>query len=606
MKICSSSEVLIVAFLSLATVTMTSAGSDMMSNLVGPTWTTVEDEFLLEHDEVHGIDGLSEEKRVPHEALYKDVEAVISELPAENSYIREALQEAVAKLHHADDALEKQALTSLPDELTVPAGGTAEGRSFLCSLQKLIGFSCQGSPDEKVQQRTAAVLPSLRGAAKVTEDLLAETRRATERGFDVLKFDLYEGGVPKTPEAAKKVAQRIVDAAKEDREKFLQPVVTSVGGIKGDVRAEDMQSSAKNNPAVESGGLKDKNVRVKLGFGIIGFAGLAAVPQILLLAVLCIELPRSMGMVDLNVRDLLKGYRLFLTFCAPEAVGLGIVFVVAVFLRFHGEITIPNDPVDVEVWEELKAEWPVLMGGDTLLNLQSMLRLLIFMSAAFRAGIVPRCRAKGIVIALNSPLSGVAAVISLASMLARARLCTQAAVYRPEGPLSLGGHLPYFCDLCSVPFLMFVAYSTFRPNSGSPWCTTAAIAFAMWIASQNYLNLAHASIDFLFTLAHVLEFFAALAFLGRATMTSIREIDSDKHGTVLVSFVYMLMAFQQALAAYYFFTHFDYSPNLVGTGRPFGVIIWSNVFAFGAYLCAAVLYLSGLCAESPKHRKTSR
>jgi hypothetical protein len=40
------------------------------------------------------------------------------------------------------------------------------------------------------------------------------------------------------------------------------------------------------------------------GFGIVGFAGLAAMPQILLcttavMTVMCIELPRSLGMVEL-------------------------------------------------------------------------------------------------------------------------------------------------------------------------------------------------------------------------------------------------------------------------------------------------------------------
>mmetsp|Transcript_35215 Transcript_35215/g.63914 ORF Transcript_35215/g.63914 Transcript_35215/m.63914 type:complete len:396 (-) Transcript_35215:164-1351(-) len=358
------------------------------------------------------------------------------------------------------------------------------------------------------------------------------------------------------------------------------------------------------------------------GFGIIGFAGLAAVPQILLgttavFTVLCIELPRSLGMVDMNASDVFKGCRRFLAYCAPEAFGLACVFILAVLLRLRGDMQVPTDPLEVEVWEEIKAEWPVLMGGDTLLNLQSMLRLLIFMSAAFRAGLFNGFSSKqmvttsadqgnGSVAALVSPLSGMGAALSLGGMLARTRLCTQASIYRLEGPLSMGGDLPMFCDLCSVPLLMALAFSALRPSSGSPVRTAAATAFALWVASRHYLNLAKdSSMDGLFTLTYVLEFLAALAFMGRAAMSSGHEVEGGQRGRAFVGFVHVLMAFQQALSAYYFLTAFEPSPNLVGSGRPFCVIIWSNLLAFGAYLCAAGLCLGGLCAESAERGESN-
>mmetsp|Transcript_17492 Transcript_17492/g.32380 ORF Transcript_17492/g.32380 Transcript_17492/m.32380 type:complete len:400 (+) Transcript_17492:109-1308(+) len=359
------------------------------------------------------------------------------------------------------------------------------------------------------------------------------------------------------------------------------------------------------------------------GFGIIGFAGLAAVPQILLgttavFTVLCIELPRSLGMVDLNASDVFKGCRRFLAYCAPEAIALACVFLLAVLLRLRGDMHVPADPLEAEVWEEIKKEWPVLMGGDTLLNLQSMLRLLIFASAAFRAGLFQGFSSKpmvttsvdqgnGRVAALLSPLCGMGAALSLGGMLARTRLCAQAAIYRLEGPLSMGGDLPMFCDLCSIPLLVAMAFSALRPSSGSPLRTSAAAAFALWVASRHYLNLAKdPSTDSLFTLTYVLEFLAAMAFLGRAVVNSGHEAEGSQRGRAFVGFVHVLMAFQQALSAYYFLTAFEPSPKLVGNGRPFCVIIWSNLLAFGAYLCAAGLYLGGLCAEDAERSDNNR
>mmetsp|Transcript_17519 Transcript_17519/g.32453 ORF Transcript_17519/g.32453 Transcript_17519/m.32453 type:complete len:404 (+) Transcript_17519:86-1297(+) len=354
------------------------------------------------------------------------------------------------------------------------------------------------------------------------------------------------------------------------------------------------------------------------GFGLIGFAGLAAVPQILLgttavMTVLCIELPRSLGMVDLNARDVLVGCKRFFAYCAPEAVGLATVFLVAVLLRLRGDLQVPKDPLAAEVWEEIKEEWPVLMGADTLLNLQSMLRLLIFMSAAFRAGLLPYFKANekktvatpmvtdqinGSPSVVTSPLFGTGAALSLGGMLARVRLCTQAEIYRLEGPLSLDGDLPMMCDLCSMLLLSGLAFSSLRPSTGAAVRTAAATAFALWVASKHYLNLAKdSSLDSLFTLTHVLEFLAALAFLGRAAMNSSCEIQGSHRGRAFIGFVHVLMAFQQALSAYYFLTAFEPSPKLIAAGRPFCILVWSNLLAFGAYLCAAGLYFGGLSAE---------
>jgi len=359
------------------------------------------------------------------------------------------------------------------------------------------------------------------------------------------------------------------------------------------------------------------------GFGIVGFAGLAAMPQILLcttavMTVMCIELPRSLGMVELNARDVLGGCRRFFAYCAPEAIGLAGVFLVAVLLRLRGDLAVPQDALAFEVWEEIKAEWPVLMGADTLLNLQSMLRLLIFVSATYRAGLLPGFKSsdkKALAgtdhditsdASIVLPLSGMGAALSMGGMLARASLYTQAEIYRLEGPLSLGGDLPMFCDFCSIPLLMALALSALRPSTGTPVRTAAATAFAMWVASRHYLNLAKdSSTDGLFTVIYVLELLAALAFLARAMVNCGCEAKGSPRGRAFVGFVHVLMAFQQALSAYYFLTAFEPSPKLVGAGRPFCVLIWSNLVAFAAYLCAAGLYLGGVCAQGSEQRRSA-
>lgn len=358
-----------------------------------------------------------------------------------------------------------------------------------------------------------------------------------------------------------------------------------------------------------------------IGYGFIGFAGLAAMPQILLgttavIAVLCVELPRSLGIVDLKPYDVFLGCRRFLSFCAPEALGLVGVFLVAVLMRLRGDMEVRTYPEAVEIWEEIKAEWPVLMGADTLLNFQSMLRLLIFASVAFRAGLFHGIKPptnkmvtmslkhqNGSATATISPLSGAGAALLLAGMLARARLYSRSEIYKPEGPLS--GDVPLFCDLCSLPLLLSLSLSAIRPRSGSPLSITGAVAFAMWIASCHHLNLArNSSIDSLFTLCHILEFIAALVFLCRAAVDSGCDAEGGQRGRALVGFVHVLMAFQQALSAYYFLTAFEPSPYLTGAGHPCCVLSWCNLLAFGAYLCAAGLYLGGLCADSSDHNSS--
>merc|ERR1719262_1268053 len=108
--------------------------------------------------------------------------------------------------------------------------------------------------------------------------------------------------------------------------------------------------------------------------------------------------------------------------------GFTVVLLLAAILRLRGDTEVMTDPAMVKVWEQIKAEWPILMGADTLLNLQAMLRLLVVLFVAYRADAGGR-----------SPLTGLAALLSLAGALARGMLTTRSTMYRLEGPLALGG-----------------------------------------------------------------------------------------------------------------------------------------------------------------------
>jgi hypothetical protein len=242
------------------------------------------------------------------------------------------------------------------------------------------------------------------------------------------------------------------------------------------------------------------------------------------------------------------------------------------------------------------------MGADTLLNLQAMIRLLVILFIAVRAELGGR-----------SPITGMAALLSLAGMMARGMLSSKTAVYRLEGPLALGGDLPIACEVAMMPFLARFGLAELRR---SPITASMLVGGALWFASHHYLNLAKdASIDRLFIQAHVLELFAAFAYLVRAICFMV---DRDEHAEcggrrlggnglrrcgAFVGFMHILMTLQQAFSAYYFLTAFEPDPRLVGAGRPFCVLCLGNLLQLGAYLGATGLFIGG-CVDTESSQNT--
>jgi len=195
-------------------------------------------------------------KMEEHLALYADAEAVITGLPAENEYVRQALREALDHLKSADDVSFKQALETsrtAKGKLEAPCDISGEAFSFLTGGQNFLRAALKrfvggGQYADKLvehsEQRQVDVLPILRGAAGVTGNILTDCRLASKRGFDVRKYDIYNRGVPKTPKVAEDVADRIIDAASETRRRFTRGITGLIAGITRDFQEKEEGAAA--------------------------------------------------------------------------------------------------------------------------------------------------------------------------------------------------------------------------------------------------------------------------------------------------------------------------------------------------------------------------
>eukprot|EP00413_Alexandrium_margalefii_P031333 CAMPEP_0204567740 /NCGR_PEP_ID=MMETSP0661-20131031/36774_1 /ASSEMBLY_ACC=CAM_ASM_000606 /TAXON_ID=109239 /ORGANISM="Alexandrium margalefi, Strain AMGDE01CS-322" /LENGTH=279 /DNA_ID=CAMNT_0051575685 /DNA_START=66 /DNA_END=905 /DNA_ORIENTATION=- len=191
-----------------------------------------------------------------HKALYAQADAAIAALPAENAFVRQALGEALASLRRADSAVLAQAgqQSGLASErlATAPVSGEG-GSSSVVGGQGLLALALKRLTDfggyfsrlrGHVQSRQADAVQTLKGAASATGSVLSDCRTASKQSFEALKYDIYNRGVAKTPEAAKAVANRIVDASAETRRRFMKLVMATVQGIEQDTREQGQQPSA--------------------------------------------------------------------------------------------------------------------------------------------------------------------------------------------------------------------------------------------------------------------------------------------------------------------------------------------------------------------------
>jgi len=330
---------------------------------------------------------------------------------------------------------------------------------------------------------------------------------------------------------------------------------------------------------------------------ILGVSGVTTVAQAIVgattvVTLLGFELPQrvaGMRSGSVSLKSYVAGASQVACRCVPELLGVTACLIVALALRARGDVDeMLYTQEEVAVWEEIKTEWPILCGADTLLNFQTWLRLIALMFVAARSKVNE-----------SVPMAGMAAVLFLAAIVARTACTTQARDYRLEGPLSLGGDLPMACEVAMLPRLAWLAVKAFRET---PVAATMWVGVTVWYASFHYLNMAsNPQVDKLFTLAHALEFMASIAFLINTIITHCGS--QARSRTASAGFMHLVMPVQAALGAYYFLVAFEPHQMLVGAGRPFCLLVWANLLQLGAYLAAAAFFLASrfdLSAEAPE------
>lgn len=259
----------------------------------------------------------------------------------------------------------------------------------------------------------------------------------------------------------------------------------------------------------------------------------------------------------------------FVKQCAPEAAALVATLTLAAALRARGGNMYEGDAT----WAEIKDAWPVLMGADTLLSLQAMLRLTVVVSVVLRGSGAP------------TPLSGEPTALWLCGAAARAALLTQTSAYALDGPL--GGSIPAAFEVAVLVVLLGMSRGVLGRIS---WLSALlAVAGTAAFSYRNRLTLAEEPVsDSLFIFAHCSEVLAALAYLLRTAMM----IGGPDSANVSVGFTHALMPVQASLSAYYFVQGFPPVQELVAEGSPFEVLQAANAAALGAYLGAAALYIA--------------
>lgn len=241
-----------VAFALAAGSFVISSQADIISDL---TTSSADEKRALEIKAEQFWDGIlqaSEEMNMEkHVSLYADAEAVIASLPAENDFVRQALQESLTRLKRADETVLLQSVhtsQTASDSLASPVAG--DFFSFMTGgqigglfAQAIRGFVDGGRYSEKlvrhVGERQGEILPVLQETKEITGNVLKDCRLASQRSFDALKYDIYNKDVPKTPENAKALAYRLVEAVGETRHKFMHFVTEAAESIARDTQEKD-------------------------------------------------------------------------------------------------------------------------------------------------------------------------------------------------------------------------------------------------------------------------------------------------------------------------------------------------------------------------------
>lgn len=190
-----------------------------------------------------------------HDVVLERAETAIAQLPDQNFHVRGLLVTATERLRKAHQLLARNALEGsnlLPNgNFDVGVNNIGQGTNALFSL-----------PSFNLHEKSGDVLRIKRydNLAKILKvqdsSVLEDLRTATRSCFDAVKYDIYNKGVPKSPEHLTPLAYELVDVSSELRKSFL-------GRISGIAKAitEEVQESRKGavKTAIEAS-IGEKNV----------------------------------------------------------------------------------------------------------------------------------------------------------------------------------------------------------------------------------------------------------------------------------------------------------------------------------------------------------
>jgi len=273
----------------------------------------------------------------------------------------------------------------------------------------------------------------------------------------------------------------------------------------------------------------------------------------------------------------------------PEICGVLLALSIAgalLICRAHHQAVPPEDE---QVWQQIRNEWPMLVTADSLVGLQALLRVVLLSSAALR-----------VKEAAASPLAGSPTAFLLLAALVQVTLLAMSSpdVYHLDGPL--GGNVDLALEVSALALLACVAAAQLREWKQGPSCTSTLAVLALlpvlgYAAWTNRIGLADpgdAHLDALFSLQHLLELTAALAFLGRALRSAAEGCPAGS----FTAFACVMLPLQQLLAAYFLLAAWggeplEELPALVGAGQPFKMLQLGSVIQVGAYAAAGISQL---------------
>jgi len=258
--------------------------------------------------------------------------------------------------------------------------------------------------------------------------------------------------------------------------------------------------------------------------------------------------------------------------CKQEVVGVGCVMAAALGLlgQAWSGMTFYDESHHFE-------GWPVLMTADTLLALQSLLRLPLLLSVLLRS---PTPSSKG-------PLTGIPTLLFCAATACRVSCLAYDEAFWLFGPV--GGNINLASEVAALLVLAWLSWGAIS--------TTNMVALVWSVCLAHGLALRHeiqitenSTMNSLFVMTQLIDLMAAGAHLVHTMKT-----DGGPRGGA-TSFVHFLLPLQQALSVYFFLEGFEEIPELVVCGRPFQALQVTTSVSLGMYLMATVLHIV-LCVE---------